>query len=64
MLAVVRQDDPLAYGINRLRDARTVLAGRQGDQAERDLAAVTEASAATGPAAFERSTTAGPPPIT
>lgn len=43
VLAAVHQDDPLAYGINRLRDARTVLAGRHGDQAERDLAAVTEA---------------------
>ena len=43
VVAAVRQDDTLAYGIDRLRDARTVLAGRQGDLAERDLAAVTEA---------------------
>lgn len=39
----MHQDDPLAYGLDRLRGAHTVLDGRQGDQAERDLAAVTEA---------------------
>jgi hypothetical protein len=43
VLTAVRQDDPLAFGIDRLRDARTVLAGRHGDQAERDLTAITEA---------------------
>lgn len=43
VLTAVHQDDPLAYGLDRLRDARTVLAGRHGDQAERDLDVVTEA---------------------
>lgn len=43
VLAAVREDDPLAYGLDRLRQARAVLSARQGDDAERDLAAVTEA---------------------
>ncbi|MGH9137121.1 MAG: AAA family ATPase [Acidimicrobiales bacterium] len=43
VLTAIHQDDPLAYGLDRLRDARTVLAARTGDQAERDLVAVTEA---------------------
>jgi hypothetical protein len=43
ILTAVNQDDPLAYGLDRLRNARTILATRDGDLAERDLAAVTEA---------------------
>ncbi|MGH9112357.1 MAG: hypothetical protein ACRDZN_08680 [Acidimicrobiales bacterium] len=43
VLAAVQQDEPLAYGLDRLRTARTVLAARHGDQADRDLAAITEA---------------------
>ena len=43
VLAAVHQDDPLAYGLDRLRDARTVLATREGSHAEQDLHAVDHA---------------------
>ena len=43
VLAAVHQDDPLAYGLDRLRDARTVLATREGSEAEQDLRAVDHA---------------------
>jgi len=39
----VRQDEPLAYGLERLRDARAVLASRQGRYAEQDLEALDAA---------------------
>ncbi|MGH9138954.1 MAG: hypothetical protein ACRD0G_18235 [Acidimicrobiales bacterium] len=44
-MSAVLQDDPLAYGLDRLRDARAVLAARQGEDAERDLSAVDDALA-------------------
>lgn len=37
VLAAVHQDDPLAYGHERLRNARAVLATRPREDAERDL---------------------------
>lgn len=40
VLAAVHQDDPLAYGLERLRNARAVLATRQGAHAEHDVQAV------------------------
>jgi conjugative relaxase-like TrwC/TraI family protein len=43
VLAAVSQDDPLAYGLDRLRGARAVLVTRQGTNAERDLQAVDHA---------------------
>lgn len=45
VLAAVHQDDPLAFGLDRLRHAREVLAGRQGERAELDIGAVDDALA-------------------
>ncbi len=40
VVIAARQDEPLACGLERLRDARTALASRQGRHAEQDLEAV------------------------
>jgi hypothetical protein len=43
VLEAVHQDDPLAYGLERLRTASHVLAAREGPDAERDLRVVEHA---------------------
>ncbi len=45
VVSAVGQDDPLAYGLDRLRDTRTVLASRPGSNAQQDLHAVDDALA-------------------
>lgn len=43
VLVAVHQDDPLAYGLDRLRAARSVLAARDGPDAARDLGVINHA---------------------
>jgi AAA domain/TrwC relaxase len=62
VLTAVHQDDPLAYGLDRLRQARAVLASRQGTHAERDLHAVDHALGQARVTRIQAVAAGAPPP--